>query len=127
MATIVNISDLYDGFHQIAALAAGLFGLGSETDPPFEEFLDQLELDLFLPACARRARMLSRRSINPEEVADMIRLRESDGTIRPGAAGRYHSHGFDMADDHGDTANQVVAVNLLPRHRSEVELVMLVD
>jgi hypothetical protein len=127
MATIVNISDLYDGFHQIAALAAGLFGLGADTDPPYQEFLDQLELDLFLPACARRAGMLSRRDIDPDAVANMIRLRESDGTIRPGAAGRYHSHGFDLTDEHGDTANQVVAANLLPRHRSEVELVMLLD
>jgi hypothetical protein len=123
---IVNVSDLYDGFHQVAELATGLFGLGADTDPPLEEFLDQLELDLFLPACARRAAMVARRDLDPDEVADLIRLRERDGSIRPGAAGRFHSHGFDSPGADGET-NMVIAGNLLARSRSEVELIVVVE
>lgn len=122
---VINVSDLYDGLHGMAAIAVGVFGLGPDSEPPADEFLDQLEVDLFLPACARRIELLARRSVEPDDVAGMIRLREADGSFRPGAAGRYHSHGFE-ADD-ADLRNQVLAGNLLPRARAEVELVVEVE
>jgi hypothetical protein len=123
---LVNVSDLYDALHDIATIVFSRFGLGDGTDPAPDELLDQLELDLFLPACARRASMVLRRELDPEDVSGLIRLRERDGSIRPGAAGRYHSHGFQITDD-GDIPNSILAANLMPRARQDVELVIVLD
>jgi hypothetical protein len=123
---IVNVSDLYDGLHEMAVLAANLFGLDEETEPTIGDFMDQLEIELFLPACARRATMIARQDVDPDDVAGMIRLREIDGSIRPGAAGRYHGHAFDSGAG-GEVSNQVLAANLMPRGRQDVELIVVLD
>jgi hypothetical protein len=124
---VINVSDLYDAFHQMLALARSRFGINDETDPSLADFADQIEVDLFLPACARRTALIARRDIEPEEAGALIRLREHDGSTRAGAAGRYHSHGFDEVDEHGDVRNVVVAANLMRRPRSEVDLVIRLD
>jgi hypothetical protein len=124
---LVNVSDLYDAFHEIIDIARARFGLNDETEPSLAELADQLEVDLFLPACARRSAMIARREIESEEVGAMIRLRDVDGSIRPGAAGRFHSHGFDDVDARGAVPNTVLAANLMPRPRDEVELIIMID
>lgn len=124
---IVNVSDLFDAMHDMVSIAHARFGLADDSEPSLSDFADQLEIDLFLPACARRVATIARRDVDPDEVGAMIRLRDQDGGIRAGAAGRYHSHGFDGHDEHGGVANEVLAANLLPRSRSEVELVVEVS
>lgn len=124
---VINVSDLYDAFHDMMTLARSRFGMNDETEPSLADFADQLEVDLFLPACARRAAMIARRDIDHNDIADLIHLREADGTIRPGAAGRYQSHGFDEVDENGVVPNDILAGNMLRRDRAEVELVITID
>ncbi|CAN5769044.1 hypothetical protein BH23GEM9_BH23GEM9_22020 [soil metagenome] len=124
---IINVSDLFDAFHEIAAIARTRFGVDEASEPPLSDFLDQLELDLFLPACARRAAMITRRELDQDEVSGLIRLRERDGAIRDGAAGRYQGHGFEALDDSGAVPNEVMAANMLPRSRDEVDLIIMLD
>jgi hypothetical protein len=123
---LINVSDLYDSFFDTAQLVWSRFALGPDTDPPLQDFLDQLEVDLFLPACARRVEQLARRSIDADDVARFIRLRERDRTTRAGAAGRYHGHAFEPAPDDGALRNLVLAGNMMARDRADVELVITV-
>jgi hypothetical protein len=124
---IVNVSDLYDAFHEIMLLARSRFGLNDETEPSLADFADQTEIDLFLPACARRAAMIARRELDADDIGELIRLREQDGTVRPGAAGRYHSHGFDDVNADGSVPNAVRAANMMARSRDDIELVIIID
>lgn len=122
-----DVSDLFDAFHRVASCVWQEFGraataAGDDAAVPFDELVDQLELDMFLPACARRARERLGIDIDPDEVGTHILLVEATGTAADGGAGRYHSHAFHPLDLAGDVPADVLAGNLLPRPRRDVTL-----
>lgn len=129
MGQDVDVSDLFDGFHRLVSELWESFGRESAADEegagvPFDEVVDQLEVDVFLPACARRLRERLGLEVEPEEVTRHVRLVGSDGPI-PGAPGRYHSHAFHPESIEGDVTNAVLAADLMPRTRADVRLVLV--
>lgn len=125
----IDVSDLFDAFHRVAALLWTEFGRAAAADEdeesvPFDEILDQLEVDVFLPACARRLREENGASVDPDDVASQLALFGSQGQL-PGAAGRYHSHAFYPETLEGDVPNAVLAADLMPRLRSDVRLCLV--
>lgn len=119
----IDISDLYDAFHACAVMMHDTFGFGVDTVPAFDEIVDQLELDVFLTAIAIRLANIAG-DVDPEDIPPLLRVREKSGEIRSGAAGTYHAHGFEPGPD--GVANRVIPGNLVPRNRSDVDLVALV-
>lgn len=128
MSDTADVSDLFDGFHRLASVLWREFGQASAADEeaegvPFDELVDQLEVDVFLPACARRLRELLGLNVDPDDVAAHIRLHAGDAPI-PGAAGRYHSHAFHPESLEGDVPTAVLPADLMPRDRAGVRLVL---
>ena len=87
--------------------------------------MDQLEIDLFLPACALRLRQLEGARLEHDEVAARIRLMDEQGGALPGAAGRYHSHAFHPDAVQGDVPNAILAADLMVRDRASVTLALV--
>jgi hypothetical protein len=126
---LIEVSDLYDTFHEIANLVLRQFEFGSvdedETgfEPGFDVLIDQLELDVFLPACARRIWRLRGLRVEADDVPRLIRLYDHEEDPLHGAAGQYHSHAFvQYSTDDYDVPNEVLSGDLLPRSRSDVRL-----
>lgn len=127
--TPIDVSDLFDAFHRVAALLWHEFGRAAAGDEdeesvPFDELLDQLEVDVFLPACARRLREESGANVDPDDVAARLALFGREGQLA-GAAGRYHSHAFYPETLEGDVPNAVLAADLMPRRRSDVRVCLV--
>jgi len=127
----LEVTELYDAFHAVAELIWRRFGFeqasGNEhpmLEPAYDEVIDQLEVDLFLPACARHAYHERGVLIDPEDVASVIFLRDADGTELVGAAARFHSHAFHPEPGGEQVPNEILAGNLMPRRRSEVVLLL---
>ena len=120
----IDVSDLYDAFHACAVMMHETFGFGAHTQPSFEEIVDQLELEVFLTAIAIRVMNIAG-EIDPDDIPPLLRVREKSGEVRSGAAGAYHSHGFEPDDD-GRVANRIIPGNLVARDRSDVDLVIAV-
>jgi hypothetical protein len=118
----IDVSDLYDAFHACAVILHGKLGFGMHTEPSFEEIVDQLELEVFLTAIAIRLANIAG-DVDPDDIPPLLRVREKSGEIRSGAAGTYHSHGFEPDED-GHVANRITPGNLVSRDRSEVDLVV---
>jgi hypothetical protein len=130
-APLVDVSDLYDAFHEIALLLLARFEFqGVDPDDPageptFEDVTDQLEVDLFLPACARRLWRQHGIHVDPDAIGSLIRLYDAGGEALHGAAGAFHSHAFIIyaaEDDH--VPNEVLSGDLLPRSRQDVRLIV---
>jgi hypothetical protein len=125
----VDVSDIFDAFHEMASLALARFELrDSDADDPageptFEDIVDQLELDLFLPACAHRLWRLHGVRMDPDEVGSFIHLHDHEGQLLHGAAGLFHSHAFAMYTE-SDVPNEVLSGDLLPRSRDSVRLIL---
>jgi len=125
----IEVSDLYDTFHEIANLVLRRFEFGSVEDdetgfePGFDVLIDQLELDVFLPACARRVWRLRGLRIEPDDVPRLIRLYDQDEEPLHGAAGQYHSHAFvQYSFEDEEVPNEVLSGDLLPRSRGDIRL-----
>lgn len=128
MTDTTDVSELFDGFHRMVSVLWEEFGRESAADEeaegvPFDEIVDQLEVDVFLPACARRLRERLQLSVDPDDVARYIRLHDTNGPVA-GASGRYHSHAFHPESIEGDVPNAVLPADLLPRSRTDVRLVL---
>lgn len=126
----VDVSDLFDAFHRVATTVWLEFGrpaaaTDDEASVPFDELMDQLEVDMFLPACARRAREALGIDIDADEIGAHILLADASGTVPPGSAGRYHSHAFHPLDLDGPVPEDVLAGNLLTRPRRELRLLLV--
>ncbi|HSJ13455.1 MAG TPA: hypothetical protein VK939_03515 [Longimicrobiales bacterium] len=124
----IDVSDLFDAFHRVAACVWREFGRDADGDQDgvsFDELIDQLEVDMFLPACARRARETLGIRVDPDEIGAHIALVDASGSAVSGGAGRYHSHAFHPLDPRGEVPDDVLAGNLLPRSRREVALLLL--
>jgi hypothetical protein len=126
---LIDVSDLYDAFHELANLVLRRFELlGAEAvdidfEPGFDVLMDQLEIDVFLPACARRVWRLHGLRVDPDDVPRLIRLHDPDDSPLHGAAGSYHSHAFVLyAPDDDTVPNEVLSGDLLPRSRAEVRI-----
>jgi hypothetical protein len=129
----MDVSDLYDSFHAIAASIWRDFG-ASVDDESWDDIIDSLEHDLFLAACAHRAAggMVVEAEddegdvggLDPDEMPARIRLM-MDGKDIPGASGQYHSHAFYPDPETGDVPNAVMTGNLLARLRPEITLVIV--
>lgn len=127
----LDVTELYDAFHAVADLIWARFGferaVGNEhpmLEPAYDEIIDQLEVDLFLPACARHAYHERGVLIDPEDVPGLIFLRDAHGTELVGAAARYHSHAFHPITGSATVPNEILAGNLMPRQRREVVLLL---
>ena len=130
----LDVTELYDAFHDVAQQIWRRFGFqraaGHEhpmLEPSFDEIVDQLEVDLFLPACARRAFHERGTLIDPEDVPDLLFLKEEGGVELEGAAARYHSHAFHPAEGSPDVPNEILAGNLMPLPREGVTLLLVPD
>ena len=128
MSELADVSDLFDGFHRLASVLWEEFGRAGAADEdaagvPFDELVDQLEVDVFLPACARRLRERLGRDVDPDDVPRYLRLHTADGPV-PGPGGRYHSHAFHPESLEGDVPNAVLPADLMPRDRASVRLVL---
>jgi hypothetical protein len=126
---LIEVSDLYDAFHEMANLVLRNFELDGfdEEDtgfePGFDVLIDQIELDLFLPACARRVWRLRGLRVEPDDVPRMVRLFDTEEEPLHGAAGQYHSHAFvQYSPDDDEVPNEVLSGDLLPRSRGDVRL-----
>jgi hypothetical protein len=127
--SLIDVSDLYDAFHDLANLVLRRFELRGaddvdiEFEPGFDVLMDQLEIDVFLPACARRVWRLQGLRVEPDDVARLLRLHDADDASLHGAAGTYHSHAFVLyAPDDDSVPNEVLSGDLLPRSRAEVRI-----
>jgi hypothetical protein len=128
----IDVSDLFDGFHRLAACLWQEFGRAAAAAPDeqgisFDDLVDQLEIDVFLPACARRAREELGLQLDADDIGAHIILVDASGTAVPGGAGRYHSHAFHPPGPEGDVPPHVLAANLLPRPRSDVTLLLVAE
>lgn len=124
----IDVSDLFDAFHRVAECLWREFGrdaAGDEESVPYDELIDQLEMDVFLPACARRAREQLGLDVDADDIGAHILLVDASGRATPGGAGRYHSHAFHPRDLEGDVPAEILAGNLLPRTRAEVALLLV--
>jgi hypothetical protein len=127
----LDVTELYDAFHAVAELIWRRFGFLQAgvkehpmLEPAYDEIIDQLEVDLFLPACARHAYHERGVLLDPEDVPDVIVLRDAADTALVGAAARYHSHAFHPAPGATEVPNEVLAGNLMPRRRDDVRLLL---
>jgi hypothetical protein len=130
MSEHVEVSDLFDAFHRVAAVVWLEFGRAAaaaqdEASVPFDELMDQLEVDMFLPACARRAREVLGLEIDADDVGAHILLADASGVVPQGSAGRYHSHAFHPLELDGPVPEEVLAGNLLTRPRRELRLLLV--
>jgi hypothetical protein len=126
---LIEVSDLYDAFHELANLVLRCFefdGMDDEDsgfEPSFDVLIDQLELDVFLPGCGRRIWRVRGLRVEPDDVPRLIRLFDEDETPLHGAAGQYHSHAFvQYSAEDDEVPNEVLSGDLLPRSRQNVRL-----
>ena len=126
---LVEVTDLYDAFHEMANLVLREFEFigaddeDSAFEPGFDVLIDQLELDVFLPGCARRIWRLRGLRIEADDVPRLVRLYDHDEEPLHGAAGQYHSHAFvQYSPDDDRVPNEVLSGDLLPRSRADVRL-----
>src|SRR3990172_8992011 len=116
---MVDVTDTFDAFHRVVAalwreFGAELVAAADDDDAiGFDDLVDQLEVDLFLPACARRLREATGENADPDDVARRIRLGTDGGEALPGAAGRYHSHAFPPESVTGDVPAAILTGNLM--------------
>lgn len=128
-ADAVEISDLYDAFHGVAdAIWRGfhyrrLRADEPEIEPGFGELVDQLQADLFLPACARRLAREREVVADPDHLMDAIRLADAAGRPIPGDAGRFQGHAFDFGEPYEDGIdNELLAADGSVHQRPRVRL-----
>ncbi|NJD65543.1 MAG: hypothetical protein FIB00_09910 [Chloroflexi bacterium] len=128
---MLDVTDTFDAFHRVAALLWREFGpvlaadeAGDEGGVGYDELVDQLELDLFLPACARLWQRATGKAVDSDEIAARIRLVSPAGAARPGAAGRYHSHAFHPDAVAAEVPNAVLAADLMSVLRADIRLVI---
>jgi hypothetical protein len=131
----VEVTDLYDAFHELAELLWQRFafqgrrqGQPGQIGPCFDELIDQLELDLFFAACARGVWAEAEVKLDLEEIKGKLQVCDRDLNVREGTRGQYHSHGFDWSSGR-ETAveNLVIAGDLVGDRREDVRLFVLVD
>lgn len=125
---MVDVTDTFDAFHRLVSVLWREFGpalSGSDPDEGgigFDELVDQLELDVFLPACAHRLREATGEVAEPDELAARILLVPEAGEAWPGPTGRYHSHAFHPESLASDVPNAVLTENLMSLERSGLRL-----
>jgi hypothetical protein len=131
----VEVTDLYDAFHELAALLWRRFefqgrGAGNpgQIGPRFDEIIDELEEDLFLAACARRVWARSEHKFQPEDIKPLLKVCDMSGDVRSGEAGKYHWHGFDWGTARDpEVENLVIAGDLIGTPRSQARLFVFLD
>lgn len=128
---LIDVSDLFDAFHALATHVLLNFELRdaavehADVEPGFDVLIDQLELDAFLPACARRLYRLRGMRVDPDDVPRLLRLYDHELEPLHGAAGTYHSHAFLLYAPNDDRVpNEVLGGDLLPRSRSDVRILL---
>jgi hypothetical protein len=128
---LIEVSDLFDAFHALATHVLLNFEMRgeladeAEVEPTFDVLVDQLELDVFLPGCARRLFRLRGLRVEPDDVPRLLRLYDHEMQPLHGAAGTYHSHAFLLyANDDERVPNEVLSGDLLPRSRHDVRIVL---
>lgn len=127
---MLDVTDIFDGFHKVVTVLwrefGGLLNAGSAEAEGvgFDELVDQLEIDLFLPACARRLLETTGEVVDPDEIAARIRLSAASGELLPGAGGRYHSHAFHPESSRDDVPNAVLTADLMTVRRAGVRLLV---
>lgn len=126
----LDVTDLFDGFHRVVAALWREFGsllsatAAEEIGVGFDEVVDQLEVDLFLPACARQLLKMTGEVVDPDEIASRIRLGAESGEFLPGAGGQYHSHAFHPESPEADVPNAVLTASLMAIPRADVRLLI---
>ncbi|HXE58995.1 MAG TPA: hypothetical protein VNK43_13425 [Gemmatimonadales bacterium] len=133
-AGLVEVTDLYDAFHELADFLWRRFHFRQlridepEIGPPFDELVDQLQVDLFFPACARRVLQTIGVELDPDEMEERLVLADRDGRPLPGAAATFHFHGFDYGEPYDESVeNLVVGGDMVPRPRREVRIFVRVE
>jgi hypothetical protein len=126
---MLDVTDTFDAFHRVVAVLWREFGAALALDEGddcagFDELVDQLEIDLFLPVCAHRLRELTGEDLDPDEVPTRIRLVSESGESLPGAAGYYHSHAFHPEALAADVPNAVLTVSLMSVPRAGIRLLL---
>jgi hypothetical protein len=126
---LIDVSDLFDALHALANHVLARFELRDAEveeagfEPSFDVLIDQLELDAFLPACARRLYRLRGLRVDPDDVPPLLRLYDHELEPLHGAAGVYHSHAFvQYSPDDDHVPNEVLSGDLLPRSRNDVAI-----
>lgn len=125
---MLDVTDAFDAFHRVVAVLWREFGAALALAEPdddlasFDDLVDQLEVDLFLPTCARMMRQATGELVNPDEIAARIQLLSDNGEPLPGAAGRYHSHAFHPDSLQGDVPNAILTANLMSLPRAGLRL-----
>jgi hypothetical protein len=126
---LIDVSDLFDAFHDLATHVLLHFELrgstvdAAEVEPGFDVLIDQLALDVFLPGCARRLYRLRGLRVDPDDVPRLLRLYDHELEPLHGSAGAYHSHAFVLySHDDEHVPNEVLSGDLLPRARRDVRL-----
>jgi len=125
---MVDVTDLFDAFHRVAAALWREFGASlaeaGEAEIGFDELVDQLEVDLFLPACARRLSEVTGEYVDPDYVAPRMRLADAAGAPFAGAAGVYHSHAFHPPGLEGDVPAAILTADLMTVPREGIRLLV---
>lgn len=124
---MIDVTDLFDAFHRVAATLWREFGnelavLEEEDGVGFDVVVDGLEMDLFLPACARRLREATGEGVDPDEIAGRIRLVRDTGEPLAGSGGSYHSHAFHPDSAELELPSAVLAGNLMSVPRAGIRL-----
>lgn len=136
--TRIEVSDLYDSFHQIAEVlfTQGEFPDGADClpaklGPRFDELVDQLEADFFFAACARRLLKTTGLPVQTDGIHKMLNICNMDGELLKGSAAQYHSHAFDYdwgtPYDRKHVRNFVICGGLEPRPRPDVRIFLYLD
>lgn len=127
---MLDLTDTFCAFHRVVAVLWREFGPvlaeapGTEDMASFDELVDQLELDLFLPACARRLQRATGEVADPDEIAARIRLVRESGEPLTGAGAQYHSHAFHPGSLQDDVPIAVLAANLMSLPLPGIRLVL---
>jgi hypothetical protein len=129
----VEVSDLYDDFHEIASLCWRHFEFPTSPNDltlklglSFDDLMDYLEFNLFFAGCSRRLANISGIIISPDKIHEMLRLYDVNGKKLEGTASEYQGHAFDIDRPDNDNKNMVGNIvmggDLSVWERSEVRI-----
>lgn len=126
---IVEVSDLYDAFFQIAQIlwAHGEFDAKDPVTrcigPSYDEMLDELEIDFFLAACIRRLGKATNHWFRPGQVRRRLKLHGAAGEMLPEPEWRYQGQSFHHEEAlEAEIQNSVLAGDLRLRWRSATRI-----
>jgi hypothetical protein len=110
----IEVSDLYDAFHQVAVLCWKHFKFPTSPNDihlrvglAFDDLMDYLEWNVFYAGCSRRIAKRVGIIVPPENIRRLLCLCDGAGAPFEGSASEYHGHAFDVDRPNNDNLNVV--------------------